>query len=277
MKKIVFIASILIIAVSASAQAGIIWQENFNGYSSNWSCTDGDCEAGCPSGYVGCRGDQSVAGGPDIEISTAYERSNPGPSNRGYRVWVYDGTSGTCCENVLRKSVPAGTNFYLRWYMRLSTNKLENYWKMFRMFSNGTQIFILEPKYRYSWGETRFNLSNGTGSAEANWTQWVISKDYTPDTWVCMEVFINQTNGQATLWVDGASKGTISISQLQSSNYSIDRIEIGGNQSDIAGGNDNYMDYDDVVVSTTYIGPANDNGGTVDPLTPPSALKVTEQ
>lgn len=254
MKKLLFLSfTLLFLFVPNFLYAQVIWQEDFDGFSSNWLLSnDNDGRPNCPAGFEQCGGDQSTSNSPDIEIHTDFERSNRGGNNRAYRVWIYPGTSPTCCENILRKDIPAVTDFYLRWYMRLSTNSMGNYWKMFRFWdTRGTHRFILEPKYRHTWGETRFIITTTTGE-ESAWTNWIMSDDYTANRWVCMEVYVNQSNNEATLWVDGDNKGTIHLPW--SANYNVGRIGVGGNQTS-ASGKVQTMDYDDIVVSTTYVGP----------------------
>lgn len=272
MRKLFFVTLVVGFAlVSKLALAEIIWQEDFDGYDANWSCSNGGCTG--PTGFdSSARGDQSTSASPDIEITTSAEWSDPGGTNkRGYRVHIYSGTSGTCCENVLRKSMSFGTDFYLRFYTRYSTNRMGNYWKQFRFFASGSQVLIFEPKYRYSWGETRLNLTNASGS-ESSVTQWVFSDEYTANTWICVELFINQTNDEWTVWVDGENKGT--YQWPFSRQNAITRIEVGGNQTTASGG-DHTMDYDDIVISTTYVGPGEPGGGN-QPPSPPQGLTILQ-
>jgi hypothetical protein len=262
MKKLFLV--LFFLAFASTAFGADVWSEDFDGYSSNYTCNN-STSCALFGTYDDVNGDSSTADTPDMVISTDFERSNPGGNNRGMRIYVWGGTSGTCCENgpaEYNAGIPA--NFYLRWYMRMSrAGGGQQYAKIFRLHNNR----LILDWYRAAWtgNKTRlslFDYSSSWGNHDPN-TAYALEDDYTPNTWVCFEVFIDQTNNQWTLWVDGVQKGP-PVPWSNPTNWSTGQIQIGGNQT---GPYDYTIDYDDIVIGTTYIGP-EDEGQVITPPPP---------
>ncbi len=267
-------AVILALFFIPKSNAAVLWSENFNEFSADWSQNDlQDGRPNCPSGYDYCAADtQGDYGSPDIEITTAAERSDPDGNNRGFRLHIWRDSGGTCCENGITDASlwPGQTNFYLRTYLRLDFNSQTSYAKLFRIKdSSNTQRFILDLYNKYGYGGTVFTLgssADGFGNDYPN-TNYKLENDYTPNTWISVELFIDQTNHQWTLWVDGVQQG--SPVSIPTSNYVITGTMIGGNQVG-QGTVDHIIDYDDLAVGDSYIGPAG--GGDT---TPPAISGVS--
>jgi hypothetical protein len=270
MRKTIYLSLFLCFFLIPSVLfAQVLWEEDFDGYPENWSLdNDGDGRFNCPGDLYGgsfpfCAADtQGDYGSPDIEITTDANRSGGG---RGFRLHIWRDSGGTCCENgITDNTLWAGQkDFYIRWYMRLNYNRQSSYAKIFRIKdSRGTQRFIFDW-YRYN-GKTRlilFTSEDGFGGYDYN-PNWNLEDDYTPNTWVCLEAFIDQTNDEWTLWVDGVQQGD--PIPFTPSDYTITGTMIGGNQVG-QGSVDHVIDYDDIVVSTEYIGPV---GGSPPPPDP---------
>lgn len=258
MKRFLLGTMLLMFLVSASVSyAGELWREDFDAYSRDYTCSNvgtGGCAH--PSQYTYMYGDTSTSDGPDSAITEAAAR-NREAGNRGFRLWVYPNSSGTCCENKLvRLGLGMGNNFYLRWYQRMNFNTQSSYKKIFRIkTTGGSQRLIIDWYKLWNAGnKTRLILATAadsfqTVSINQNYS---LEDDYTPNTWVCFEVYIDQTNDRWTLWVDGVQQGApVSFTP---SNFYIDGFSIGGNQVGTSGAV-HTVDYDDIVVSTSYIGP----------------------
>lgn len=252
MKKLFLIACLLF--ASSTAWATTYFTEDFNGFFQNYTCNNSTSCTPMPGNYDDWNGDSSTSTSPDTVISTDFERSTPGENNRGMRIYVWADTAGYCCENGPAENNPGfPVNFYLRWYMRMSrAGGGPQYAKIHRMFGNN-MIFDWYRAYDTGY-KTRlclFDSSDGWNAKNPN-MNYALEDDYTPNTWVCYEVFVNQTANQWTLWVDGVNKGTTAISS-NPTNWSSGSYQIGGNQT---GGYSYTIDYDDIVVADEYIGPA---------------------
>ena len=259
----IFLLIFLLFAVPA--QGATLFSENWDAYTSNWSWSCdlnpyGDGSNGyCPDDVFGiptwpsCNSDISSnycqAGEPSIEIT---DQARRGSTGRGFRLWVYPDSSGTCCENGLTTSTTAWTgvtNFYLRWYMRTNFVTQSSYKKLFRIKDQGgSQRFILDL-YNLGHGVTLslWSSANSFGQPYEN-RSWTLST-LGANTWACFEIFVDQTNRQWTLWVNGVQQG--SPISIPASSYTIRGIMVGGNQVGQGGSTTHIVDYDDIVVSTT--------------------------
>jgi len=258
MKKFLMGTMVLMVFFSLKVSyAAEVWRETFDTYSKDYVCSNtggGACEH--PSQYTYMYGDTSTSDGPDSAITDDAARIT-GAGRRGFRLWVHPNSSGTCCENkITRLGLGIGYNFYLRWYQRMNYNTQSNYKKIFRIkTTGGSQRIIIDWYKRYEAGnKTALILATAADnfqsvSVNPNYT---LEDDYTPNTWVCFEIFVDQTNDRWTLWVNGEQQG--SPVRFTASNYYIDGFSIGGNQVGTSG-QVHLVDYDDIVVSTTYIGP----------------------
>lgn len=270
------LAVIALLLISAPGWTAELLSENWNSYTADWSLTDdADGSDGyCPNDVFGfgpwawC-GSGVGSDSSHIEISTAARR---GSSGRGYRLSIDPASVCVTVENYIgTNNVFALTyNFYIRWYFRANFNGQSSYKKLFRIDNNTSQRFIIDL-YRTPSGTkfTLFTLAdsfNGYGSPIPNWS---LEANYTPNTWICVEAFVDQTNDQVTWWIDGVQQGS-SVS-FAASNYAIGGIRVGGNQcgngningTPITG--DAIVDYDDLIISTTYIGTSGGGGDTTPP------------
>ncbi len=283
MKKAILFLFISIVVCVVPSQAAVLWTETFDWLSTDWSLdndqdgSDGHCPAQIYSGHDWPNCDADTSGGvgtscvtdcvrgdseaPDIKITTAASRTGIS-GDRGFRMYINPTSCGTCDENGITDSTlwPEQTNFYLRWYMRFNFTTQTNYKKIFRLKNSaGSQRFILDMLSNGRLGlytsADSFNDSNENLS-------WDFNTDYTPNTWTSFEIYINQTNDEWTLWVDGEQKG--SPVAFAASNSAIAGMMLGGNQCGTAGST-HIIDFDDLVVSTTYVGPEGEEADTTAP------------
>lgn len=279
MKKFFLTLFCLLFLVSGISHGAILWSEDFDGFDANWSLnddqdgSDGYCPEDVYAGYNDfpwCSADtQGDAGSPDIEITTVADRVG-GTNKRGFRLHIWRDSGGTCCENgITDTSLWTGqTNFYMRWYMRFDFDSQSSYAKIFRLKAGGSQRFIFDWYRTAQCGAGKtclvlFTSADGFNGRNAN-DGWNLEDDYTIGEWVCFEAFIDQTNDEWTLWVDGVQQG--SAVSFAASNYTITGTMIGGNQVG-QGSVDHIIDYDDIVVGTTYIGPIAGGADVTPPAT----------
>jgi len=273
-KKIVILLAITSLAITSICYGAELWSEDFDGFTSNWSLdddqdgSDGFCPEDVYGGYSDfpyCAADtQGDYGSPDVEITTSADRVG-GTNKRGFRLHIWRDSGGACCENgITDSSLWTGqTDFYMRWYMRFDFDSQSSYAKIFRLKnSSNSQRFIFDFYNTFQCGSGKtclvlFSAADSFNSRNAN-PNWTLEDDYTIGEWVCFEVYIDQTNDEWTLWVDGVQQG--SAVSFPASAYVITGTMIGGNQVGQSSV-DHIVDYDDLVVGTTYIG-LSDGGST---------------
>lgn len=279
MKKILFIA--LIFLNINTAGAAIIHQTTFN-------CPGTITSSAMPSG-ADCSGwnNQNYGSGvcPQSQIIAA--ANNPlGGSNYGYRNYVANGTNG---YGATPRGSCSGSDCYIRWYIRhqpgfwwkcstppcgdLGWDKLL-YIGTVNVGFRGPDSLVLvnqSPRNDHIVNGAGWNTFNSTGAMQSNGIR------LGDGNWHCLEVHMKYNGGGATgtgqLWVDG-------VMVLNDSNVDYGSMTTFGsftlqdNQSEVAGASGCwYRDLDDVVVSTTYIGPIG--GVTQYPPKAPTNLRIT--
>ncbi|MHB8108963.1 MAG: hypothetical protein ACYDHW_02895 [Syntrophorhabdaceae bacterium] len=277
MKKLITILALLLVVVLIeTGHSTVIWQESFDNFARDYSCTLADCSLnpGLPPGYSAF-GSNTLCknyGRPNSQIVATAERSNPGQANkRGFRINLEE----DCLppgENILGKNLGADYSLiYLRWYQRDSIKSFQNFQKLFRLKrADGNQILI--PEFQVGSNGVQMNLWDVQSTSNHFFTGYSLS-EYTPGTWVCYEIKIDLVNKQAQFWVNGVSKGTINATWWPSG-WKIRYIELGGNQYGHSWvyPTEHTRDYDDIVVSTSYVGPS---GSSTPGLSAPTNLRVT--
>lgn len=261
-----------------TGHATVIWQENFDGFTKDWNCSLADCSLnpGLPPGYSAF-GSNTLCknyGNPNTQIVTGAERTSPGGTNkRGFRINLEE----DCLppgENILGKNLGADYGLlYIRWYQRDAVNTFSNFQKLFRLKqADGNQILI--PEFQVNSGKVQMNLWDVATADNHFFTGYNLTTDYTPGTWVCYEIKIDLINKQAQFWVNGVSKGSFNATWW-SSNWKIRYIEIGGNQYGHSWvyPTEKTRDYDDIVVSTSYVGPSGTSSSSG--VAAPTNLRVT--
>jgi hypothetical protein len=276
MKKVIFLSSLFIFLILRVSNAEVIWQEHFDGFGKDWTCCLDDCSItpGVPPGFIEFHSNTFNAEKCNALINTDAARTT-GVNKRGFRIYLRTDTFPTG-ENVLRKDLGDNkTLIYLRWYQRDSSRTYTNFQKLFRLKQSSGQILI--PEWQVNNSHIQMNLWSASDGNNHFFTGYNLDTDYIPGTWKCYEIKIDMVNKQTEFWVDGVSKG-IQNATWWSDGWYIRYIEIGGNQyGHIAG---NTIDYDDIVVSTSYIGPdTNTVPDTVPdtvPPNPPVGLRIVK-
>jgi len=258
-----------VLGVPGNAGAQIVWQENFDNFTHDWICCRADCALtpGLPPGYSEFHSNTMCGGdGCNTAIIPAADRRGSG---RGMRV-KFTSTCFPTGENVLKKNLGVNLQrFYLQWYERNTINRFSNFHKLFRLKQESTQILI--PEWQINGGHIQMNLWDANSNSNHFFTGYNLDTDYSPGQWACYEIFIDIPNRQAEFWVNGVSKGKLT-NQAWSTSWYVVNVEIGGNQ--YGGEVGNYRDYDDIVVSTSYIGPPGDGGASPSAPSAPTGLRI---
>lgn len=275
MKKYILAILFLFLFISLAYPA-TYWESDFDGHSSDFECceSDGDCSGACRSWddldlYSSIHSNQygDNWGECNTQICNEADRSGGAGNNRGFRIYLDDRVH-PCGENSLGFSVSNLTSFYIRWYNRFSFTPTGGYVKTFRMYGEGQKLII---DWLTHSGTCQLVMSiSPFGGDRLSWDHRC--SELPLDTWVCYEMFMDIPNQQCTLWVDGVNQGTDTDTAVNSSWY-ISTIEIGGNQygfTELTPPNEQTMDYDDIIVSSSYIGP--ESGGDVTPPTLSTAV-----
>lgn len=272
MKRTIFFSAALVFLLTYhNAHAQVIWQEDFDSFSKDWVCCLSDCALvpGLPPGYTEFHSNTMDGnyGECNTQITTDAHLGTTEANKRGYRIYLEGNDPFPTGENVLKKNLGANyTQIYLRWYERDSYRNFTNFQKLFRLKQTSGQILI--PEWQVNYSHVNMNLWSTT-TGNLFWTNYNLDTDYTPNTWVCYELKIDLVNKQAEFWVDGVSKGSKSIPGWGTGWY-IRYIEVGGNQfgHSWSAPTEHYRDYDNIVVSTSYVGPSS-----LGP-TPPTGLRI---
>lgn len=249
---------------SGSAGAETLFSANFDNLTKDYFCpstTSPYCVGTyAPPGFTAILQNAYCGnyGKPNAEVVKEASRSGK-TTDRGFRINLEQRCFPTG-ENALIARLPTEYNrFYLRWFQRMSLNKYDNFVKLFRMYdASDKQLYI--PGFSNYNGATRFivGVAPFSGAAPYN-TKYRLDTEYTPDTWVCYEIFIDIPNQRWTLWVNGVNKGTSTYAGIDKT-WKIKRIDVGGNQYgnyQTIAPHEDYIDYDDIIISTTYVGPDN--------------------
>lgn len=276
--RIVFLFLAATIVLTGAAQAAVLFNADFDGLTKDYQCCvltgSGDCGPSAPPGFSGFHQNNLCGnyGNCNTQILGSADRKG-GSGNRGFRINLEQRCFPTG-ENSLTFQVNNLNRFYIRWYQRMSLNSYDNFVKLFRMYSSSSgQILI--PEFHNDGRATRMNLAASPFSSNNFNTSYSLNSEYTPGTWVCYEIFIDIPNQQWTFWVNGDNKGTVYNSSINRS-WTVRTIDIGGNQYgnyQTVAPREDYIDYDDVVVSDSYIGPGEpiDQGPV-----PPTGLRVVQ-
>jgi len=205
------------------------------------------------------------------------DANNPiGGGGNGQRHYYCDGQDCGSGGTLFTFSAPV-CEFWMRWYMRYSlgfkwSGGAPHYNKWF-YFDPGTGWAFI-PEFN-SGGQINF-FSNASGNHMTGNNDWAqINGGSTGDgKFHCYEVHVNCSTGVGQLWVDGVRK--INLTGL---NYGTSAgwttAEVGSNADSPANGGLAYLDFDDIVISTTgYIGPI---GNPHSPPSPPQGLTITGQ
>ncbi|MFH1586454.1 MAG: hypothetical protein ABID38_01200, partial [Candidatus Diapherotrites archaeon] len=244
---------------------GVIFEDDFDGLNQDYFCGClGYLEpCGAPLNYSYLDGDfcSGNYGSCTTNLSGEGDREGGSGNNRGMRFYIEE-DQYPCGEGGLSKNL--GNSYkkiHLRWYMRESTTFPGinyGYQKLFRISDtiSVSQIFVPEWVYRAEIDSTIMSLWNATGSTNEWWDVDLVT-DITPYTWHSYEIKMDLENKLAEFWIDGASFGE-QTSPGWGDGWSINEIKIGGNWAihNWAYPNEETRDYDDLVISTEYIGPA---------------------
>jgi hypothetical protein len=255
---------VLFLSLPSPVLGQVVWKEDFNGFDQDWVCCKADCagEPGVPPGYSEFHSNTLCKnyGECNSQITIKAERSNPGVENkRGFRIYLKQHCFPTG-ENVLKKDLGENlTAFYLRWYERDSVNRFSHFQKLFRLKQKVGQILI--PEWQVNRRSIQMNLGDAASGKNHFFPDYSLDWDYKPGTWVCYELRIDLVKKEAEFWVDGKSKGKMKNLPWRDGWY-LRNIEIGGNQYGHSWKEpvEEYRDYDDIVVSKSYVGPGDTSG-----------------
>ena len=256
MIRYVLIAVFLQLAATASAD--MIWEDNFDDKADGeMSCriSGGACRA--PAGYQYMYGDPENAppqGATQITTSANNNRKTRGATKRGFRINLPDKTFPDA-ENKL--SVLWGASYgkvYIQWDMRESRAwPKTSYQKLFRLPASAQTTI---PEWKNRNFAISFSPFSGTeGVDHMTWFKCRLGIEISTGAWHTYEIMLDLPNQKAQLWVDGVSYGVKTATGINKA-WSYASFEIGGNQHTDPDKPDagEYRDYDNVKVSTTYIG-----------------------
>ncbi len=274
---LVFQFSLVGLAVASITHAGVIFQDDFESDGANWTCGSGQLVK-WSEGWIEC-GQSSGFGyewkmGPGRDGGKAVYAWKKDTVPNGYR---------SASEKWLSGAEPA-SEVYHRWYMKVPSGfdkAISEGFKLWRYilresgYSNAPQLYLNVSGSTFASGA----LAVSQGSWE--WKTLTKVSNFNDGNWHCHELRIKlnsngQSDGIIQYWLDGTLKAThsnLSFSSVQ--NLKIHRFGVGiGNVSDSPWYMTNWtgVGFDDVVLSTSYIGPAGGSSGDTAPPVVLSAL-----
>ncbi len=260
---IVLVAFCGCVIFALSAHADIMWSDNFDDKpDGEMSCSLSGGACAAPAGYTYMYGDPENAPAQGAtQITTAANNNNKvtGKNKRGFRINLPDKTFPDQ-ENKL--SVTWGSSHgkvYIQWDERDSRDWPDSsYQKLFRLPASN-QTTIPEWKGRnFAIGFSPFNGKEGID--HLTWSNCRLGIEVSIGDWHTYEIMLDMPNQKAQLWVDGVPYGEKKASGINTS-WTFSSFEIGGNQHTYPDNPDpgEYRDYDNVKVSTTYIGVNTDS------------------
>jgi len=197
-----------------------------------------------------------------------------GGSGKSYKMW----RSGTFITDpsygnndyigvLYRDDMPSTSNAYFRFYVRFSTN-LDLYStdgsKMFRLNTTSPAAAEIYFNLRSNTGQLRDSGFLAIASTTVGWTQLMSHADLMTNmdgNWHCWEFHIDLNNRLAEFWSDGVQKAQITNwSGISSGTITrIQHFALGNTNSQGVSAHWQsdwgYVEVDDMVYSTTYVGP----------------------
>lgn len=252
-------------SLSSAAPAGnsFIWSTSYD-IATDWFTSTGT-QTGIPGMTLALN--QTTAAGAQESIITAAQRSgSPGP--RGQRHYngpanagANDYSGGT--QITLSQGYP---ELWFRWYMRYQLGYFYNplsyeKWLIFvdnaggftipEWHNNGpteyANVFSIGQNYDGTAGKG-FQYLNGGATGDGNWHLFEVHLKI---------VTVGAANGIGQIWLDEELVCDRNTIQYGAAAASWAVIEVASNASTITSAGDQYVDYDDIAVSTIgYIGPA---------------------
>ena len=255
--------------IMTQVNATVLFQDDFNSYSKDWLCKLADCSInpGLPvkagqskSDYLVFNSNVSDWNGTTPSYNSGIT-SDAGMTGRGFRYYLRQEPFPNGENLLVSNSIGSYNPIYLRWYEKdshLDFSK-SSYQKLFRLYHNGsTQTAIPEWIGGYGSGKTYMRLWLGNGATMV-WTNYNLATSGNMDKWVCYEMKLDIVNNKYEFFVNGVSMGEKSASSKLNTSYRVKYIGIGGNQHNTDCWTPKTAlktrDMDNVVVSTTYIGP----------------------
>ncbi|MEK7657932.1 MAG: fibronectin type III domain-containing protein [Patescibacteria group bacterium] len=280
--RIVFISfiviAVLFVSRTTNAAVNLPWSTTYN--CANWTQSNGLYNVNC-DGLTG-GGSWTTADGKEEQI-TAAANYPAGGGGKGQRSWNGDGINNNSGGTHISFN-SSYSELWIRWYMRYETGYTWNP-------LNHDKILIVnvnQPGYvvvMFSWADEVAVEVNGNryGSGVGNGWNTVMANGGTDSNgnktsdgqWHLYELHLikdtNGSNGVAEWWIDGVKR--LSRNDVPYGTFSgWGGILIASNQNSPSNGRSVYIDYDDMVISTS--GPI---GGGVDAQAPSVPAGLTAQ
>ncbi len=251
MNKIHFYATMLVFllpTLSASAGVNLPWSTTYD--CAEWTHYEDP---------LICDGlDKGMNLSLDEEI-TADANYPGGGGGLGQRHWLVtsDGTANEGSGGPILKLNATTPKLWIRWYMRFEEGAWGEDWTHYKTFFMKTDTASSRIMVGYnSKNQIGFVGSEPSLAANAGFGIDFYPSGTSDGTWNYYEVMIDYPNKRVKYWVNGIEKINAIVDSFYANDTGIDSITIGSNIKYKTG--TNYIDYDDIAISTTgYIGPYN--------------------
>lgn len=261
---------------SACAFAEVIFQDNFDANCTGNVCYSraaGWCTEYYPAGWDQwyCEDSQPVTAGGATHYGGEISSPGRGGTGKSFKVWRY-GTAYPNYTGALLKTLSSSAqNLYVRWYMKIPT----------AMRMNGCHEYQKLWRFNTSRGQIYLNINNGWQNGvmqvydETEWTTILNNSQLLAlmdGNWHCVEIQLGLNNSTLRTWIDGVltysntSKNWHGNTNATFNNY-FQHFGFGNRGSSCSWQLSwQAAEFDDLVLSTTYVGP--DGGGGDDNIPP---------
>ncbi|MFH1587496.1 MAG: LamG domain-containing protein, partial [Candidatus Diapherotrites archaeon] len=241
-----------------STLEGVIFEDDFDSFTRDYECDNSyACEK--PDSYDLFKSHGGDYGKPNGQIINEADRFGGQGENRGYRICLEEDVFPARDTQLEVTLTHPQEVMYFRWYGRESTLQFTNYQKLFRIFTASyNNILTIGWKHKTLPGEPIWLYLFNTNTADnILFTDFDLGTDIIPGDWHCYELLVDLNSKTTEFWVNGITRGRITERSFPD-DWSIGIVAIGGNQygHDWVEPVEYTRDYDDVVFSTEYIGPA---------------------
>jgi len=271
----------VVLLVPSFASAAVIFQDNFD------TCTQ-NCNSGGTTPPNSTSWDQWFSGGPVSVGGVSHyagEISSPGRNGSGksLKVWRNGQAYGYNGQYIgpLHKTNFAGTSendiylrYYIKWPSAMGTDNNTTYLKQWRITTTNPdtyhkELYLNMTPWFSSIQNAELRLFTSDGQCWHVLLNSSAVKALFDDQWHSLEFHIDLANDDLQFWVDGVSRYHSTSANLGGHTFKdFTHFPIGNTDNPVAWQSSwQALEVDDLVISTTYVGPDGTGGGTTPPPT----------
>lgn len=259
---------LILLFLPASIWGETIFQDDFESDPSDWTCSDGQLSKWSAT-YMGCGTTSGF--GPEWKMGPGHN------SNNAVYAWKKTGVPATYRSESQRwlTGSDVKTEVYHRWYMKVPSDfdkECYNGFKFWRYMGRENGYPSPPEIYLNAYGTTFKTADLAVLLRGTEWLSLTPISDFNDGDWHCHEIRIKfnsfgESDGIIEYWLDGSKKASFTGKSMGSiSDMAVHRIGVGiGNtteETEYPMTEWTAIAFDDIIVSTEYIGPLNSSAST---------------